>query len=75
MGFFNNIDWKEVAKRGFEIAEESMEKKQKDLIRQYQKILRKKSDREIICALRNIEPSNQKYIYVQEEAVRRGLYE
>lgn len=78
MGFFSNIDWNKVAKKGFEIAEKaegSMEKKQQDLIRKYQKILRKKSDREIIYALRNIDPSNGKYIYVQEEAMRRGLYE
>lgn len=76
MGFFDNIDWNKVAEKGLGMAQkagEAMERKQEEMIRTFRGKLRSMSDQQIRNGLRNIDSSDWRYSYIEEEARRRSL--
>jgi len=76
MGFFNDIDWNKMAKKGIELAQKAgkqMEEKKKEIIRKFIYELRRMDDQKIRNGLANINCDDWRYEYIQEEATRRGI--
>lgn len=76
MGFFSDVDWNKVAEKSGEFvkkAGEQVEKKQQELIKKFKIQLKRMDDQKIRNGLRDIDCSDWRYEYIQEEANRRGL--
>lgn len=70
------INWDKIAKGAGELltkVEENLHQKEEELKKKFPKLLREKTDREILGAYRNMSVSDWRYEHIENEARRRDL--